>query len=435
MNVSVFGMGYVGCVTAACLAKAGHRVIGVEVHPEKLEALRSGSVPFVEPGLSDVVEQQVASGRLRSTDDATEAVHQSFISMICVGTPSLPSGEVDPSALEHVCRQIGAAISTKRDSHMVVIRSTVLPNAVERCYKLIESTGKPKGEEQFALAVNPEFLREGSAIDDFEHPPFTIVGADRRRDAERVAHVYSHLDAPVFLTDARTAQLVKYTSNLFHATKIIFANEIGRLCKGMGVDSHKMMEIFCADGKLNVSAAYLRPGFAYGGSCLPKDLQAITAFARANHISMPLIEHLHESNRQQIDIGLQMILDSGKSIVGFLGFSFKPNTDDLRHSPHVALVEALIGKGKQVRIFDPNIHFSRLIGANRRFIDSAVPHVLQLMVDRLEDVLETCDCLVIANRDPHYARVLSKVRADQVVIDLVHIGDGAVPGGYRGMSW
>jgi GDP-mannose 6-dehydrogenase len=435
MNVSVFGMGYVGCVTAACLAKAGHRVMGVEVNPEKLDALRSGSVPFVEPGLSDVVAREVACGRLQSTADAMVAVQQSSLSMICVGTPSLPSGELDPSALEHVCRQIGAALAAKRDFHLVVVRSTVLPSALERCRTLIETAGNVKHAEQFALAVNPEFLREGSAIDDFEHPPFTIVGADRRQDAESVAQVYSHLEAPVFLTDPKTAQLVKYASNLFHATKIVFANEIGRLCKGLGVDSQRMMEIFCADTKLNVSAAYLRPGFAYGGSCLPKDLLAITAFARTNHISLPLVEHLQVSNRQQIELGLQMILDSGKSSVGFLGFSFKPNTDDLRQSPHVALVEALVGKGKQVRIFDPNIHFSRLIGANRRFIDSAVPHVVQLLVDRLEDVLDTCDCLVIANRDPQYARVPAMVRPDQTVVDLVHIVDDAGPGEYRGISW
>lgn len=435
MNVSVFGMGYVGCVTASCLAKAGHRVIGVEVHPEKLEALRTGSVTFVEPGLSDVVAREVACGRLCATDDAMTAVQESSLSMICVGTPSLPSGELDPSALEHVCRQIGAALATKRDFHIVVVRSTVLPNVLDRCQTLIETAGNVKHEEQFALAVNPEFLREGSAIDDFEHPPFTVVGADRRHDAECVAHVYSHLDAPVHLTDRRTAVLVKYASNLFHATKIVFANEVGRLCKGLEIDSHRVMEIFCADTKLNVSAAYLRPGFAYGGSCLPKDLQAITAFARTHHISLPLVEHLHESNRRQIELGLQMILDSGKATVGFLGFSFKPNTDDLRQSPHVALVEALIGKGKQVRIFDPNIQFSRLLGANRRFIDNAVPHVVQLLADRLEDILDSCDCLVIANRDAQYARVLSMVRPDQVVVDLVHIVDGAVQGDYRGISW
>jgi GDP-mannose 6-dehydrogenase len=435
MKVSVFGMGYVGCVTAACLAKAGHEVIGVEVHPEKLAALRSGSVPFVEPGLSDLVARGVASGRLRTSDDAVAAVAQSSLSMICVGTPSLATGQLDPSALERVCQQIGAGLAAKRDFHVVVLRSTVLPGEWDRCSRLIAAAAAPRHEEDFALAVNPEFLREGSAIHDFEHPPFTIIGAIRQQDAECVAKLYSHVDAPLYLTDSKTAQMVKYASNLFHATKIVFANEIGRVCKEMGVDSHRMMEIFCADTKLNVSAAYLRPGFAYGGSCLPKDLHAITAFARTSHLSLPLVEHLDESNRQQIDLGLQMILNSGKSSVGFLGFSFKPNTDDLRQSPHVALVEALIGKGKQVRIFDPNIHFSRLLGANRRFIDDAVPHVVQLLVDRLEDVLEACDCVVIANRDPHYTRALSMIRRDQVVVDLVHISDGEIAGDYRGISW
>ena len=435
MRVSVFGMGYVGCVTAACLAKSGHEVIGVEVQREKVEILNSGAAPFLEPGLTDLIAQQVAARAMRATTDPVEAVMHSELSLICVGTPSAPSGQLDASAVESVCRQIGGALKGKEAFHTLVIRSTVLPGTVERCIGLIEQASGKRHEADFALTFNPEFLREGTALEDFWNPPFTVVGATRRQDAEQVAKLYGSLTAPVYLTEIGTAQMVKYASNLYHATKIVFANEVGRVCKAAGIDSHAVMEIFCQDAKLNVSPAYLRPGYAYGGSCLPKDLSAITAFARENHISLPLLERLHDSNREQIDLGIQAVLDTGKSSIGVLGFSFKPNTDDLRESPHVALVEALIGKGKRVRIFDPYIQYSRLMGANRRFIDAAVPHVIDLFVTSLDDILSSCECIVIANRDPQFEVVLDRVREPQVVIDLVRIRRDAAAPSYHGLSW
>jgi GDP-mannose 6-dehydrogenase len=317
----------------------------------------------------------------------------------------------------------------------VVIRSTVLPGTPERFGALIdESSGN--GGRGTMVAVNPEFLREGSALNDFWHPPFTVIGAARSGDAERIAALYRTIDAPLFLTDPATALMVKYASNLFHATKIVFANEIARIAKVLDVDSQRVMEIFCHDTKLNISAAYLRPGYAYGGSCLPKDLQAITALAREKHVPVPLLERLQESNRQQIELGVQAVLETGKSTIGVLGFSFKPNTDDLRQSPHVALVEALMGKGKTIRIFDPNIRFGRLMGANRRFIDAAIPHVVEFLVDRIEDVLETCECIVVANRDPSFAPVVDAVRDGQVIVDLVGIAPSRPHvDRYRGLGW
>jgi GDP-mannose 6-dehydrogenase len=372
---------------------------------------------------------------MRATTDPVEAVMHSELSLICVGTPSAPSGQLDASAVESVCRQIGGALKGKEAFHTLVIRSTVLPGTVERCIGLIEQASGKRHEADFALTFNPEFLREGTALEDFWNPPFTVVGATRRQDAEQVAKLYGSLTAPVYLTEIGTAQMVKYASNLYHATKIVFANEVGRVCKAAGIDSHAVMEIFCQDAKLNVSPAYLRPGYAYGGSCLPKDLSAITAFARENHISLPLLERLHDSNREQIDLGIQAVLDTGKSSIGVLGFSFKPNTDDLRESPHVALVEALIGKGKRVRIFDPYIQYSRLMGANRRFIDAAVPHVIDLFVTSLDDILSSCECIVIANRDPQFEVVLDRVREPQVVIDLVRIRRDAAAPSYHGLSW
>jgi GDP-mannose 6-dehydrogenase len=436
MNVSVFGMGYVGCVTAACLAKSGHHVIGVEVQREKVEILQSGAAPFMEPGLTELIAEEVRTSALEATSDAYAAVQQTDISLICVGTPSLPSGQLNASAVENVCRQIADALKQKSTFHTIVLRSTVLPGTVERCAALLEQvSGKVHGSD-FAVAFNPEFLREGSALEDFWNPPFTVVGAHRRQDAERIAGLYSGVAAPVFLTDPGTAQMVKYASNLYHAAKIVFANEIGRICKAAGIDSHQVMDIFCRDTKLNVSAAYLRPGYAYGGSCLPKDLQAMTAFARENHIPVPLLERLHESNRQQVEIGIQAVLETGKQTVGVLGFSFKPNTDDLRESPHVALVEALIGKGKRVRVFDPYIQYSRLMGANRRFIDAAVPHVVELFTDSTDEILQTCECVVVANRDPLFEPVLDKIRDGQVVVDLVRLRTGANQRGtYRGLAW
>ena len=436
MKVSVFGLGYVGCVTAACMAKTGNTVIGVELQPEKVAIVNSGAAPFMEPGLSDLIAEQVKRGVLSATSDPDAAVKQTEMSLICVGTPSLPSGQLDASALENVCGQIGKALQTKTDFHIVVIRSTVLPGTIEGCIAALErASGKTSGMD-FAVAFNPEFLREGTALADFWDPPFTVIGADDPNVAKLVGKLYAGVDAPILLTDTGVAQMVKYAANLYHATKIVFANELGRICKAAGVDSHKVMDIFCQDTKLNVSAAYLRPGYAYGGSCLPKDLHAITAFGRENHIPLPLLERVHESNRQQIELGIQTVLDTGKQTVGVLGFSFKPDTDDLRQSPHVALVEALIGKGRRVRVYDPYIQYSRLMGANRRFIDAAVPHVVELFSESLDEVARNCECIVIANRDKRFEPVLDLVGDGQVVVDLVRLPNAPNRRGqYIGLAW
>jgi GDP-mannose 6-dehydrogenase len=436
MNVSVFGLGYVGCVTAACMAKTGNTVVGVELQPEKVAIVNSGAAPFMEPGLSDLIAEQVKRGALSATSDPDAAVLRTELSLICVGTPSLPSGQLDASALANVCAQIGKALRAKTDFHIVVVRSTVLPGTIESCIAVLErASGKTSGMD-FAVAFNPEFLREGTALADFWDPPFTVIGADDPNVAKIVGKLYAGVDAPTLLTDTGVAQMVKYAANLYHATKIVFANELGRICKAAGVDSHKVMEIFCQDTKLNVSAAYLRPGYAYGGSCLPKDLHAITAFGRENHIPLPLLERVHESNRQQIELGIQTVLDTGKQTVGVLGFSFKPDTDDLRQSPHVALVEALIGKGRRVRVYDPYIQYSRLMGANRRFIDAAVPHVVDLFTESLDEVARNCECIVIANRDKRFEPVLDMVRDHQIVVDLVRLPNAPNRRGqYIGLAW
>ena len=436
MKVSVFGMGYVGCVSACCLARAGHRVIGVERNAEKVSILRSGRLPFLEPGLPEIAAEQVAAGRLTVTTDPAEGVLGSDISLVCVGTPSLPSGIVDLASIEAVCNQIAAALAAKQTRHLIVVRSTVPPGTIERCIERMQQAAGRQCPADFGILSNPEFLREGSAVADFDAPPFTVIGAQEVGDAQRVAELYSQLDAPMLLTDLPTAQMIKYACNLFHATKIVFGNEIGRICKAFGVDSHAVMDFVCRDTKLNISPCYLRPGFAFGGSCLPKDLRAILALARERHVELPMLEGIMHSNRQQVALGLAEVLATGKQRIGMLGLSFKPNTDDLRESPHVAILETLIGKGKDVRVYDPNIVHSRLIGANRAFIDEAIPHLVKLMADSEQEILDNCDCLIIGNRDPQYRDVLTRLQPRHVVVDLVRIDQQCRTGdGYVGLSW
>ena len=436
MDVSVFGMGYVGCVSACCLAAAGHRVIGVELNPEKVRILRGGQVPFLEPGLSELAAEQIAAGRLTATTDPAEGVAGSDVSLICVGTPSQPSGVVDLGSIESVCEQIAAALAAKDARHLVVIRSTVPPGTAERCAEQMAGVSGRRSPRDFAVLANPEFLREGSAVADFNDPPFTVIGAEQVEDARQVAELYKHLDAPLLLTDLPTAQMIKYACNLFHATKVVFANEIGRICKAFGVDSHAVMDLLCRDTKLNLSPYYLKPGFAFGGSCLPKDLRAILALARERHVDLPMLEAIDRSNRQQVELGLREVLATGKQRIGVLGLSFKPGTDDLRESPHVAILEALIGKGKDVRVYDRNIVVSRLIGANRRFIDQAIPHLVKLMVDSQDEILAACDCLIVGNRDAEYRDILTRVEPRHVIVDLVRIDQHVRSReGYVGLSW
>lgn len=435
-RISIFGLGYVGCVSATSLADAGNQIIGVDLVPEKVESIRSGDVPLFEPGLSELAAKQVSEGRLTATMDTAEGILASDISFICVGTPSLPSEKIDLSAIEAVCREIGKAIAQKETRHVVIIRSTVLPGTCDRCIEVIAEASGKSCPEDFAVVSNPEFLREGTALRDYQQPPFTVVGASRSEDAKIVGDLYAHIDAPLFLTDLRTAETIKYACNLFHATKVCFANEIGRICKSLEVDSHAVMEIFCADNQLNLSPYYLKPGYAFGGSCLPKDLRAIMALSREHHVALPMLERILESNRQQVELAIKTVLGTEKQYIGMLGFSFKPNTDDLRESPHVALVEALVGRGKSVKIFDPHIQTSRLTGANRKFIDQKISHVSDLMVESLEDVIENSEVIVIGNKDKHYEGVLEKVRDDQLVIDLVRIDkERTSEDGYHGLSW
>ena len=438
MKVSVFGLGYVGSVSAAMLASDGHDVVGVDLNADKVAAINSGASPIVEPGLGDVLRDVVDSGRLRATTDTAAAVRDSDISLICVGTPSRRNGSLDLSYVERVASEIGAALRDKPGYHIVVVRSTVLPGSTHGIVipALDRESGKTYGDG-FGVAMNPEFLREGTALKDFRHPPLTLVGHNHAADAAGATALYQALDAPVVSTTIRTAEMIKYTSNTWHALKVCFANEIGNLCKQLGVDSHDVMDIFCRDTQLNLSPYYLKPGFAFGGSCLPKDVRAIQYRAKELDVEMPVIASILDSNKLQIATAFDQVLETGKSTVGMLGFSFKAGTDDLRESPLVTLAEQLLGKGLKLRIYDKNVLLARLVGANRDYIEQRIPHLNSLLCEDIDEVIGHSDVLIVGNKTADFAPALERTRAGQIVIDLVRLplDTSRVAAEYRGICW
>jgi GDP-mannose 6-dehydrogenase len=438
VKISVFGLGYVGCVSAAAFADDGHTVVGVDVHPGKVASINAGRSPVVEPGLDEVIARAAGAGRLRATTDPVEAIAESGVSLVCVGTPSRRNGRLDLDALARVCEQIGAALRTKRDYHVVVVRSTVLPGTTHDLVvpALERASGRRYGED-FGVAVNPEFLREGTALADFRNPPLTLVGHNHPADAAGTIALYEPTAAPIVTTDIRTAEMIKYASNAWHALKVCFANEIGNFCKRLGLDSHQVMEIFCRDTRLNVSASYLRPGFAFGGSCLPKDLRALQYRARELDLELPVLQAILPSNALQVQHAFDAIADTGRRDVGLLGVSFKAGTDDLRESPVVVLAERLLGKGYRLRIYDRNVSIARLVGANREYIERQIPHLSALLAETIEEVLDHAEVIVVGNASPEFGPALERTRPDQVVIDLVRVPCDPVriPAEYRGLCW
>jgi GDP-mannose 6-dehydrogenase len=419
MRISVFGLGYVGSVSAASLAKAGHEVLGVDVSADKVALINAGVSPIVEPGLGALIQEVVARGRLRAATTADEAVATSDIALLCVGTPGRTNGQIDTTALERVAQQIGAVLRPDRRPLTVVVRSTVLPGTTESIVVPALRGGRsPAALPHVSVAVNPEFMREGSSLRDFAEPPMTLVGCDDPDTAERLRALYEGVSAPFVHTSVRTAEMVKYVSNSFHALKVAFANEIGDLCTALGADVHDVVRLFLMDRKLNISEAYLRPGFAFGGSCLPKDLRALLHAARSADVMVPLLASIVPSNDGQVTQALQRVLGTQKRRIGVLGLAFKQGTDDLRESPIVRLVEGLIGKGCDVRILDDNVRASRLSGANRRYIEEEIPHIASLMCDSVDALLTHAEVLVIGNPGDNVAPVLAGRRPDQILIDL-----------------
>jgi GDP-mannose 6-dehydrogenase len=419
MRVSVFGLGYVGCVTSAGLARAGHQVIGVDVSQDKVDMINNSQSPIVEPGLGDLLAQMVGAGRLRATTTAAEAIAASDLALICVGTPGRTNGQLDTSAIERVGHGIGRALAGRDSPYTVVLRSTVLPGTTERVLlpAISEGAGREPGE-WLRLAVNPEFMREGSSLRDFAHPPLTIVGCAGDDTAALLGSLYASISAPFVRTTIRTAEMAKYVANAFHALKVCFANEVGDLCAAFGSDVQEVMRIFMMDKKLNVSPAYLRPGFAFGGSCLPKDLRALLHAGRAADVSPALLSAILPSNEAQVRRGVEAVLDTRRRRVGVVGLAFKPSTDDLRESPMVTLVETLIGKGCDVRILDANVAIARLVGANRRYIEEEIPHIAALMCPDIPALLAHAEVLVIGSASEEAARVLAQAGPERMVVDL-----------------
>jgi GDP-mannose 6-dehydrogenase len=419
MRISVFGMGYVGTVSAACLAEQRHEVIGVDVAQNKVDLLNAGQTPIIEPSLGDLIRDAVNGRRLRATTNSAEAVAQTELSLVCVGTPSLKSGRLDLSGVEKVSREMGAALQNKSGFHTFAIRSTILPGTVDALViPNLEATSGKKAGRDFAVCYNPEFMREGTAVADFYAPPFTVIGAHDPVHGNAVASLYAFLDRPLLHTTVRTAEMLKYICNAYHALKISFANEVGTLAKAVGVDSHALMQLFCADEKLNISRAYLEPGFAFGGSCLPKDLRALGYRARELDLKLPVLEAILPSNELHIRRGLELILASGKRKVAVLGLSFKSDTDDLRESPMIELVKALLGEGCEVRIFDSKVELSAIVGANREFLESNIPHIHRLMQSSLEAVIRESEVIVVS-RDAREFRELRKLlRPEHYVVQL-----------------
>ena len=437
MKIAVFGLGYVGSVSAASFAAAGHLVVGVDANAGKVATVNAGHSPVVEPGLDDLIGQGVARGALRATTDAQDAVLSTDLSLICVGTPSQKNGSLNLEYLERVTGEIGVALGNAPDYHVVVVRSTVLPGTTHDLVipTLERASGKAYGVD-FGVSVNPEFLREGTALHDFQKPPMTIVGHNHAADANRTTELYPSTGAPLVSTNIRVAEMLKYTSNCWHALKVCFANEIGNVCRRVGVDSHELMEIFCRDDKLNISAAYLKPGFAFGGSCLPKDVRAIQYRARELDLETPVLSSILPSNRLQVELAITEILETGRKRVGLLGFSFKDGTDDLRESPMVTLAEALIGKGLSLRIYDRHVALARLVGANKDYIERQIAHLSSLLVPTIDRVLNESDVIVVGTRSEEFADALMRLRPDQIAIDLVRLPMcGSVPSNYRGICW
>ncbi|MCW2589351.1 MAG: GDP-mannose dehydrogenase [Mycobacterium sp.] len=438
-SVSVFGLGYVGCVSAACLASRGHRVIGVDVNPDKLDALRHGRSPVVEERIGDLTAEVVAAGNLAVTTDSAKAVLNTDLSLVCVGTPSAHGGGLSTAFLEQVSDEIGAALAVKDSWHVVVYRSTMVPGTCEDLLipRLESASGKRAGLD-FGVCVNPEFLREGTSVQDFLDPPKTVVGATDSRSAEIVLGLYEGLPGRHFQVPIRVAEMTKYVDNSFHALKVGFANEIGAICSSLTLDSHVVMDIFMADTKLNISPAYLRPGFAFGGSCLPKDVRALTHTARRNDLDVPLLANLLTSNESQMRRAVDLVIDTGLHKVGIFGLSFKPGTDDLRDSPMVELAERLIGKGFDVKIYDATVVLSRLTGVNGAYIRQQLPHIGDLLTDDVDAVLDHGDVLIVGSREPRVVDAIARAGSDRFIVDLVRLPDAEQLRGaanYQGIGW
>lgn len=438
MKISIFGLGYVGSVSAACLAKEGHQVIGVDINETKVSMLNKGEAHIIEPELSALTSQVVAQGKLSATTDVTKAILASELSFICVGTPSQDNNSLDLKYVIQTCESIGSALKQKTDFHVIVCRSTMLPGSIRNVViPTLEKFSEKKAGKDFSVCINPEFLMEGTAVYDYYHPPKNVVGSTDDIGCKLITELNTSIThLPTICTDIEVAELVKYADNVWHALKVGFANEMGTICKALNIDSHKVMDIFCKDTKLNLSPYYLKPGFAFGGSCLPKDLRALLYKAHSNDLELPILNAIIPSNQLQIGRALKMILALGKKRIGILGLSFKADTDDVRESPMMALIENLLGKGFEISIFDKNVGEAKIHGANRNYLLKSIPHISQLMVESIDDILKQSEIIVIGNKSPEFKDIFPYLQDHHSVIDLVRIAEKIdIRGEYHGIDW
>jgi GDP-mannose 6-dehydrogenase len=440
-KISIFGLGYVGAVSLACLARDGHEMTGVDIDPGKLELLRNGQAPIVETGIQELTRAVMRGGAVTVTNSVRDAILSTDLSFVCVGTPARANGNQDLAAITRIAEQIGAVLPEKASRHVIVIRSTVKPGTVEEVIQpALEAASGLKAGRDFSLCFQPEFLREGTSIKDYDHPPLTVVGATDDYGVAMLRSVFGHLPCEFVHTSIRTAEMLKYACNSFHALKVTFANEIGRVSQAVGVDPHEVMKLLCMDRQLNISSAYLRPGFAFGGSCLPKDLKALLYLAKTSDVELPMLSNVLPSNVAHIEHAIDQVLGrlaaSGKRSIGMIGLSFKAGTDDLRESPLVIMAERFIGKGMNLCIYDPEVHVARLIGANKRYIEESIPHIASLMSDDLVKLVQQADVLVVGMKTPEVLAALKEhTRPDQVVTDIVGLPERVGRAEYQGVCW
>ncbi|MEN8907201.1 MAG: nucleotide sugar dehydrogenase [Clostridiales bacterium] len=439
MRISIFGLGYVGVVSAACLSNMENFIIGVDINDTKVDMLNKGISPIIEKDLDTMLKKSNENGSLIATNNVKKAINETEFSLICVGTPSRSNGSLNISYLENVCIDIGRELKHKKRGHILIFRSTMIPGTMRsRVIPVLEEYSEKEHNKDFFTVFNPEFLREATAIDDFYNPPKTVIGSDNESISNIVADIYSSVDAPIIKTKLEIAEMVKYVDNNFHALKITFANEIGQICNKIDVNSHEVMNIFKKDEKLNISKAYLSPGFAFGGSCLPKDLRAINYLSKMIDVETPLLSSIIQSNNNNILNTIKKIISFKKRHIGIAGLSFKEGTDDLRESPMVEVIETLIGKGYNIRIYDKNVSLAKLIGANKDYLINHIPHISTLMVDSIDELIKSSEILVIGNKEDEFNEIIDDdlINDDQIILDLVGIGDmGNERENYHGICW
>jgi GDP-mannose 6-dehydrogenase len=434
MKISIFGLGYVGCVGIGCLAENGNEVIGVDVIENKVALINSGKPTIIEKDIDNLIADNFVKGRISATTDFKKAVVNTEVSIICVGTPSTPEGHLNLNYIYRTAENIAKGISEKSEFHIVIIRSTVLPGTNKKIGEIIEEFSNKKRGEGFTIISNPEFLREGTAVQDYYNPAITVIGGDHDESTKKIAEMYKSINAPIEITDIETAEIIKYVNNSFHALKIVFANEVGSICKKLNIDSHKVMELFCKDDQLNISPYYFKPGFAYGGSCLPKDLKGLKTLAHDNYLNTPVLNNIEGSNIFHKSAAYSLIEKKGKRKIGILGLSFKAGTDDLRYSPAVELTEKLIGKGFEVNIYDANVNLTKISGTNKDYIDLHIPHLSDLITDDLESVIKKSEVLVITQNNVLFKNLNIKY-ADKQFLDFVRVKDNVDSENYEGICW